>query len=541
MSLIATVTPGKTLVTANGVAELVTNSKLNQGFAPTVTLSGTADGDQITNDAVTAAKLAFGAVYYCAAATSSNVITLAASGHDLDDDQLVAGSLVIFKANATNTSTVNIKLGSSGTEKNLYKDASQELAAGDLRSGQMCVAEYDGTQWQLVSNLGNGAWDRYVETAGTDGLAYTATFAPTVAALTSGTRVVVKWNITNTGAVTFAPDGLTVKAVRKGADAALVAGDIVDNQVSELVYDSTANGAAGAWLLTGPTTATTRTTVPVRQCVLNCSVASTGLPNYMTGVASTAISFQNCDTTPLVIAFAAGFDTSGAVDYVSVVSTNTSSVWSGLSTDGTYYLWVDRNTSTGALTYGKTAATLRPTYVNGGSAATTPDTQHTFFINAMTMWVGNGSTASQVQRVFLGEVVVAANVISSITAYMPRGQFQSGADRTLAAMNTNQTFTETHQLGVAPRQFRWVLVCLNADLNYEAGDEVPIESLFNVADLRYRQPNTKANATNCQWIYPGSGSTPADSLVNRTAYTVAAAIDVATPDWKLRCYAWRGW
>ena len=208
MALTATVTPGKTLVGT----ERVTNSKLNQGFAPTVTLSGTADTSDITNDAVTAAKLAFGAVYYCAASTSSNVITLTASGHTLADATLTAGLLLVFKADATNTSTVNIKLGSSGTEKNLYKDASQELAAGDIRSGQMCVAEYDGTQWQLVSNLGNGAWDRYVETAGTDGLAYTATFAPTVAALTSGTRVVVKWNITNTGAVTFAPNGLARSA-----------------------------------------------------------------------------------------------------------------------------------------------------------------------------------------------------------------------------------------------------------------------------------------------------------------------------------------
>lgn len=534
MSLTATVTPGKTLVGT----ERVTNSKLNQGFAPTVTLSGTADTSQITDDAVTAAKLAFGAVYYCAASTSSNVITLTASGHDLDNDQLVAGSLVIFKATADNTSTVDIKLSSGGTAKNLYRDASQELAAGDIRIGQMCVAEYDGTQWQLVSNLGNGAWDRYVETAGSDGLAYTATFAPTVSALTSGTRVVVKWNITNTGAVTFAPDGLTAKAVRKGADAALVAGDIVDNQISELVYDSTANGAAGAWLLTGPTTATTRTTVPVRQCVLNCSVASTGLPNYMTGVSGTAISFQNCDTTPLVIAFAAGFDSSGAVDYVGVVSSNTSNVWSGLSTDGTYYLWVDRNTSTGALTYGKTATTLRPTYVNGGSASTT-NTQHTFFINAMTMWVGNGSTASNVQRVFLGEVVVAANVISSITAYMPRGQFQSGADQALTSA-TNQTLTETHQLGLAPRELVWTLICQSADANWAAGDEVNLQSLiYDSGGASDVGPWFYRSATTCGLLLPWSAAGANPFLINKTTYSMAATITAA--NWKARCYARRGW
>lgn len=534
MALTATVTPGKTLVGT----ERVTNSKLNQGFAPTVTLSGTADTSDITNDAVTAAKLAFGAVYYCAASTSSNVITLTASGHTLADATLTAGLLLVFKADATNTSTVNIKLGSSGTEKNLYKDASQELAAGDIRSGQMCVAEYDGTQWQLVSNLGNGAWDRYVETAGTDGLAYTATFAPTVAALTSGTRVVVKWNITNTGAVTFAPDGLAAKAVRKGADAALVAGDIVDNQISELVYDSTANGAAGAWLLTGPTTATTRTTVPVRQCVLNCSVASTGLPNYMTGVAGTAISFQNCDTTPLVIAFAAGFDSSGAVDYVGVVSSNTSNVWSGLSTNGTYYLWVDRNTSTGALTYGKTATTLRPTYVNGGSASTV-DTQHTFFINAMTMWVGNNSTASQVQRVFLGEVVVAANVISSITPYMPRGQYVSAETAFPQSTAVNDTVTLTHQLGLKPAQVRWVIRNTTTQHNYSEGDELDAFSTGAAAGGNFGWLVPVTSVTSVAAVLPWATITTVPQVYHKTTYAGGQAI--TTSSWRLVAYAGRGW
>lgn len=534
MALTATVTPGKTLVGT----ERVTNSKLNQGFAPTVALTGTADTSDITNDAVTAAKLAFGAVYYCAASTSSNVITLTASGHTLADATLTAGLLLVFKADATNTSTVNIKLGSSGTEKNLYKDASQELAAGDIRSGQMCVAEYDGTQWQLVSNLGNGAWDRYVETAGTDGLAYTATFAPTVAALTSGTRVVVKWNITNTGAVTFAPDGLAAKAVRKGADAALVAGDIVDNQISELVYDSTANGAAGAWLLTGPTTATTRTTVPVRQCVLNCSVASTGLPNYMTGVAGTAISFQNCDTTPLVIAFAAGFDSSGAVDYVGVVSSNTSNVWSGLSTNGTYYLWVDRNTSTGALTYGKTATTLRPTYVNGGSASTV-DTQHTFFINAMTMWVGNNSTASQVQRVFLGEVVVAANVISSITPYMPRGQYVSAETAFPQSTAVNDTVTLTHQLGLKPAQVRWVIRNTTTQHNYSEGDELDAFSTGAAAGGNFGWLVPVTSVTSVAAVLPWATITTVPQVYHKTTYAGGQAI--TTSSWRLVAYAGRGW
>lgn len=536
MSLSINVTAGK-LLARN---ERANNAKLNSLGLPTVALAGTASTAQIGAYQVTPNKLAFatssgGAPYYCTASTSANVITLTAgNGETISDTQLVAGALVVFKADANTTGAVDIKLG-AGTAKNVFKDATQELAAGDIRSDQMCVAEYDGTQWQLVSNLGNGAWDRFAETAGTNGLAYTATFAPTVSALTNGTRVVVKWNITNTGEVTFAPDGRDPKAVRKGADAALVAGDIVDNQISELLYDTSANGGAGAWLITGPTTATTRTTVPVRQCVLSCSVASTGLPNYATGVGGTAISFQNCDTTPLVIAFAAGYDSSGAVDYVATVNTNTSNVWTGLSTDGTYYLWVDRNTTTGALTYGKTATLLRPSYVNGGSAATI-DTQHTFLINSMTMWVGNGTTASQVQRVFLGEVVVAANKVSSITLYMPRGQFQSGTDDAMGAINANTTYTQTHQLGVTPRQIRWVIVCGTADLNYAVGDELPVTSMLSTTAY-LNVVSEGANATSAYLVTSFAVSANA-GLLDKTGYSVA---NITAARWTMRCYAWRGW
>jgi hypothetical protein len=352
MSLTATVTPGKTLVGT----ERVTNSKLNQGFAPTVVIAGTADTSQITDDAVTAAKLAFGAVYYCAASTSSNVITLTASGHTLADATLTAGLLLVFKADATNTSTVDIKLSSGGTAKNLYRDASQELAAGDIRSGQMCVAEYDGTQWQLVSNLGNGAWDRYVETDGTNGQAYTATFAPTVSALTSGTRVVVKWNITNTDAVTFSPDGLPVKAVRKLNDAGLGPGDVLDNQISELVYDSTANGGAGAWLLTSPVVINTPATVVGLSRGLVCKVNATN-PTYQADIIADDVVLKNAS------------DLSYLASSVSLTVAITSNGANGLDTGAEasstwYYLWVIYNGSTvaGLISASSTAPTLPSGY-----------------------------------------------------------------------------------------------------------------------------------------------------------------------------------
>jgi len=529
MSLTATVTPGKTFV----AAELVTNAKLNQLAAPSVTLSGTADTSEITNNSVTAVKAAYGPWFYCTDGGTANAhdLTAAASATTLPTT-LVAGQEFAYTAAATNTGAVTVAISGIGGTVALTKNGSTALDAGDVRSGQLVWVRYDGAQMQLATPNGQPRLDRFATTA-TSATAYTATFDPTLTALTNGTRVLVKWHATNTSTATFAPDGLTAKAITKAADAALVAGDVVLNQISELVYDSTLDH----WLLTSPVTLATRTTVPVQQTVLSCSVASTGLPNYVT-FSGQNISFQNCDTTSLVIAFAAGYDSAGAVDYVGVVSTNTSNVWTISVSNATYYLYAERNTSTGAITYGS-VATLRPNYTNSSTISTTTD-QHTFNINTMKMSVGiAGPSSSVVQRVFLGECVVSGGVLQTPTLYMPRGEFQSGADQTLTAA-TNQNLTETHRLGLAPRELLWTLICQTADANWAQGDEVNVQALIydggassDVGPWFYR------SATICGLLLPWSAAGANPFLINKTTYSMAATITAA--NWRARCYARRGW
>ena len=533
MSLSITVTAGKRFTST----ELVDNAKLNQMAVPTATLSGSTDTNQIGNDSVTAAKAAFGAWFLCVDSGTASAHALAASGHTIS--AYATGLLVRYKVNAgPNTGSTTANLASLGAKK-IYKLGGIEVQAGDLRASQIVELVYDTALdsaaggWWLLSPISNApTWDRYATTGGT-ATAYTATFSPTVTALTNGLRVLVKWNATNTGTATFAPDGLTAKAIRKLNDAALVAGDILQDQISELVYDSTLDH----WLLTSPTTQSERTTVETRQCVLSCSCdGTTGLPNYMTGIGGTAISFQNCDTTALVIAFAYGYDSSGAVDYVATVSTNTSSVWTGLNgVSTTYYLYVDRDISTGALTYGKT--TTRPTYGHGAASTTSGDNTYVIPLGKMYLGAGGG-VANAVQRVFLGEAATGGgSTITSITPYMPQGVFKIGADLNLGATNNNTTYTATHQLGLTPRQFKWVLVCGTADLGYAVGDEVDATSLTTSTGL-YSVISQGADATTAFLITP-FGTYPQAILFHKTAYTVAAVI---TPgSWKMRCYAWRGW
>lgn len=81
----------------------------------------------------------------------------------------------------------------------------------------------------------------------------TITTTTTYTTLSSGIRFVFKAGGTNTTAVTLNLDTIGAKAVRKisgGTDIALAAGDILSGKRQEVIYDSTANAAAGAWILT---------------------------------------------------------------------------------------------------------------------------------------------------------------------------------------------------------------------------------------------------------------------------------------------------
>ena len=523
MALTATVTPGKTFV----AAELVTNSKLNQLAAPSVSIAGTADTGQITNNSVTAVKAAYGPWFYCVDGGTANAHSLtAATSATTLPTTLVTGQEFAYTANTTNTGAVTVAISGIGGTVALTKNGTTALGAGDVRSGQLVWVRYDGTRMQLATPNGQPRLDRFATTA-TSATAYTAIFSPTLTALTNGTRVLVKWHATNTSTATFAPDGLTAKAITKAADTALAAGDVVLNQISELVYDSTLDH----WLLTGPVTTNTRTTVPVRQCVLSCSGDPvTGLPNYMVASTTTAIGFQNCDSTSLVMAFAYGFDTAGAVDYVAVVSANTSSVWTGLNgVSTTYYLYADRDISTGAITYNKT--TTRPIYTN------VPGTGNNTYLIPQSKMVDGSSTA--IQRLFLGEVATSASsVISTITPYMPRGNYVS-PETALPATAVDTTVTLTHQLGLQPVQVRWVMRCLTGNLDYVAGDEVELWT-GSYSDLLGRvwfAPVSTVTSLVC--VLPWTTMTRVPYLWNKTSYAAPAAI---TPgSWRFVAYASRGW
>lgn len=91
-----------------------------------------------------------------------------------------------------------------------------------------------------------------VNTVGGTANAIAITTSTVFTALASGMRFTFKPSADNTGAVTLNLDSLGAKAIRKisgSSDVALAGAELLIGRRAEILYDSTANGAAGAWIL----------------------------------------------------------------------------------------------------------------------------------------------------------------------------------------------------------------------------------------------------------------------------------------------------
>lgn len=178
--------------------------------------------------------------------------------------------------------------------------------------------------------------------------------------------------------------------------------------------------------------------VPVRQTVLSGPVDSNGFSSFGGSTGSTTVTA----TGTLIATAANGSDISGNIDRVGSI-TNPS--WTGLSTNGTMYLGLTVNADGTCTPF---STTLQPTYQWGGTFSTTAN-QRTFNIQAMTMQVGNGSTAAQSYDVFVGEVTVAGAVVTAITWYALMGRYRSALQAVPAA--SSRTAFNTN-IGIDPQQ-----------------------------------------------------------------------------------------
>jgi hypothetical protein len=177
------------------------------------------------------------------------------------------------------------------------------------------------------------------------------------------------------------------------------------------------------------------TRVTSRQTVLSGPVDSNGALALGGSTGSTTVTGSGT----IVATAAYGSDVRGDIDRVASI-TNPS--WTGLSTNGTMYLYMTIGTD-GTATPG--ASATAPTYQRAGTYSTTSGAW-TYNYAEHVGKLGNGSSADQVSRVYVGEVTVSGGVVSALSWYALRGEYEGPWFVVSAA----DSVSRSHNIGVPP-------------------------------------------------------------------------------------------
>lgn len=145
-----------------------------------------------------------------------------------------AGQTFSWIASGGNTTNVTVNVSAVGA-KALTKNGTVALVAGDLPSGALITATYDGTRLQLVSALPRN----YVATVGGTSDVITLTPTPAIAGYAAGQTFSWIASGANTTNVTVNVSGLGAKALTKNGATALISGDIQSGAMLTGTYDGT--------------------------------------------------------------------------------------------------------------------------------------------------------------------------------------------------------------------------------------------------------------------------------------------------------------
>lgn len=148
-----------------------------------------------------------------------------------------------------------------------------------------------------------------------------------------------------------------------------------------------------------------------RQCVLYGSTDAAGNPNFLT-VSGLNVSISG-STKPVIISFADGFSImNGTVDLLDSITVDVSNAWT-VPANGTYYLYIDKDISTGFISYGITSSI--DTYSKTSPSNPVLD-QCWFNTIDMKMYHYNGLAWEHRQRVFVAKAVSTSSDVT-ITYY----------------------------------------------------------------------------------------------------------------------------
>jgi len=111
-------------------------------------LDANVTNSKLAPGAVTPDKSTPGAYWYAAGTLSAGVYAVTLSPAL---PTYATGAQFSFKADVANSGAVDVNVNALGA-KNIFKFTTRELEANDILAGQIVTLEYDGTNFQLVSN-----------------------------------------------------------------------------------------------------------------------------------------------------------------------------------------------------------------------------------------------------------------------------------------------------------------------------------------------------------------------------------------------------
>lgn len=273
------------------------------------------DTAQLVNNAVTSAKSQPGPYWYAVATYSSAVYSATWSGLALSN--LVDGCQLSFRA-ANNCAdgpiSLNVNVGGFANKKILRMDGTN-LVAGDIISTAIARVQYSSTAdggtgaWLLQNPTGNPVWRYATGSFSVD----TYTLNPSVAfssfAALHGQVIVMKAGSECSAVSKIALTGVVgSKKIIHFNGSETAAGDITSGQVVCLLYDNTADGGSGAFILvegvtrpflrgtaSGSTSSEIRVTIPGH----SASTWMTGVPLLIkSDVASLSAAAMTLKITP---------------------------------------------------------------------------------------------------------------------------------------------------------------------------------------------------------------------------------------------------
>ena len=251
-----------------------------------------------------------------------------------------------------------------------------------------------------------------------------------------------------------------------------------------------------------------------RQCVLHAATGTDGKPSYLTANGlNVAI---NGSTTPVIVTFAGGYNANGTVDKTDTI-VDTVNAWT-MPANGTYYLYIDKDMSTGILSYGHT--TIPDTYATTAPASPVLD-QCYFNTVDMKMYHYNSSAWEQKLRVFVAKAVTTADT-ATITMYpftsraTPSNLVQYDSDGNLQVVDNAgglAQLTASKFIGT----FKGDIVG-NADTATKAGNADTATKAL-AADTATKATNDKNGADIAATYFPKSGGTMSGNLTVPTIYS----------------------